>query len=171
LGGKVTNQLGVFSQLTLATQNLTAHLIISAGTLVWILGILFIFILYPSLVKKYPLKAIQYQSYITWIVYYLSNFSILFLIPAFENTMRVFNCRYRSSAGAYVNTFDPLSLHCYEGSHWILIFGAFVLLLPFVYGTLRYTKAFKEFGQETDLHDKDWFIRLEAPIKVNTFIL
>jgi hypothetical protein len=122
--------------------------------LIWVVGILFIFVLYPSLVKKYPLKMIQYQSLITWLVYYLSNFSILFLIPAFENTLRVFNCRFRSSAGAYISSFDPQGLNCYEGAHWFLVFTAFILLLPFVYGTLKYTKAFNEFGQACDLHDK-----------------
>lgn len=126
----------------------------------------FIFAAYPIIVARNQVIAIKYQHLVTWLVYYLSNFSVLLLIPAIENSAKVFSCHYNSAMGTYISRFSPQTLTCYEKEHWILVLFAFLLVLPFAYGTLRYNRAFKEFGQECDLHDKDWAIGLEAPVKV-----
>ena len=151
--------------------SLDAHIVISVGMALWILGIIFVLGVYPSLLKSRPLKMIKYQYLVTYLVIYISNFSIFFLIPAFENAMQVFTCRFNETRGAWISKFDPTGLVCYDGVHWIYILFVFVLTIPFVCGVLKYTKAFKEFGGELDLHDKDWMISLEPFVKVFRFLI
>jgi hypothetical protein len=77
--------------------------------LFWILGLLSLsFVLYPRLVKRFPLRMIQYQHYIDG--WYISSFSILLFFPAVEITLKVFKCRFRDNAGAYVSVFDAQDL-------------------------------------------------------------
>lgn len=140
---------------------------------------IFIFAIYPVIVAKDQVVAIKYQHLVTWLVFYLSNFSVLFLTPAVENSAKVFNCRDNDTIGKFISKFAPKSLICYEKEHWFLVLFAFLLVLPFAYGlswawiivqgTMRYTRAFKEFGQECDLHEKDWSIGLETAVKVYSF--
>lgn len=164
--------------MTLLTQNITTLHVILVGMTLWILGMFFLFIVYPPLLKRYyshvnsqhytrnSLKMIQYQRAIAYLVYFLSNFSTILLIPAVENSANVFYCRYSQETGKYHSIFNPNTMFCYEGIHWIYILFSFIIFLSFVFGTLKYTKAFKEFGQECDLHEKDWFLGLESPLKV-----